>query len=198
MQFKSFEEGIEVNGQTVYSIVAGFKNFKSMATKYLLENGIGEKDEDGYIVVNPEEWYLQDAWLKAFESIACEIGDMALFQIGLAIPKNAKFPPWVKDIDSAIKSIDIAYHMNHRKNGKELFDPATGTMREGIGHYGYERIENKNMIISECNNPYPCQFDHGIITAMAREFEIRADVIHDNAKPCRKNRADACTYIISW
>jgi len=39
MQFKVFEKNIEVNGQTVYSIVDGFKNFKAMASKFLLQEG---------------------------------------------------------------------------------------------------------------------------------------------------------------
>ncbi len=143
-------------------------------------------------------WYSHDSWLKSFEKIAKEIGDATLQLIGMEIPENAIFPPWVKDIDSAIKAIDIAYHMNHRKNGKELFDINTGKVEEGIGYYGYRRIDNTNMIISECRNPYPCAFDFGIIMTMARKFEINANVTHDDSKPCRKNGSDSCTYIITW
>jgi len=198
MHFKAFEQGIEVNGQTVYAIVDGFKLFKAIAAKFLLENGIGEEVEGGNIKIIPEKWYSQDAWLKAFESIAKNVGDSVLFQIGLAIPKNAKFPPWVKDIESAIKSIDIAYHMNHRKGNIVLFDPNTGKMTEGIGHYGFEKVKSEKIIVSECENPYPCEFDRGIITTMAKKFEDRATVLHDDSKPCRKNGAESCTYIISW
>lgn len=197
MQFQPFEKGIEVNGQTVYAIVDGFKAFKSLASNYLLEQNIGKKDPGG-IIINPDAWYSQEAWLKAFENIAKKVGDSTLIQIGQSIPKNAKFPPWVVDIESAIKSIDIAYHMNHRKNNKELFDPNSGRMTEGIGHYGFERVPGKNLIISVCENPYPCAFDKGIITTMAKKFELRANVMHDDAKPCRKNGADSCTYIVTW
>jgi hypothetical protein len=197
MQFKPFEPGIEVNGQTVYSVIDGLGKFKSMAKKYLLQVGIGEMVDNEY-EIDLNGWYSHDNWLKAFESIAKDIGDNTLFQIGLAIPRNAKFPPWVNNIENAIKSIDIAYHMNHRKDDKELFDPQTGKMTEGIGHYGFELIQDKKLIISECKNPYPCKFDQGIITAMAKRFETNANVIHDDAKPCRKNGADSCTYIITW
>lgn len=197
MQFKAFEEGIEVNGQTVLSVVDGLGHFKTLSKKYLSNAGVGVV-ENGELIIIPDDWYSQQGWLKAFESIAREIGDTSLFKIGAAIPKNAKFPPWVKDVESAIQSIDVAYHLNHRKNGKELFDMQSGRMSEGIGHYGYEKIEGKNMIISECNNPYPCAFDNGIITAMAQQFEIKATVVHDDSKPCRKNGAESCTYIISW
>jgi hypothetical protein len=197
MQFKAFEPGIEVNGQTVYSIVDGLGRFKSLAHDILLSVGIGSGSNVDY-KIEKESWYSHDMWLKAFEKIASEIGDYTLNQIGLKIPENAIFPPWVIDIDSAIKSIDIAYHMNHRKNGTVMFDPNTGKMLEGIGHYGYEKIAGKNMIISECKNPYPHAFDLGIITTMAKKFELKATIIHDDSKPCRKNNADSCTYIISW
>jgi hypothetical protein len=94
--------------------------------------------------------------------------------------------------------VDVAYHINHRKNGVPLFDMNRGTMSEGIGHYGYERIAGKNKIVSLCKNPYPCAFDHGILTAMARKFAPAAKVTHDDSKECRSKGADSCTYVITW
>lgn len=198
MQFLSFEKGIEVNGQTVYAIVDGFKLIKSLAYKHLKEAGVGEVEKDESVKINPATWYSQEAWLKAFESISKDVGDSVLYQIGLAIPRNAKFPPWVVDIDTAVKSIDIAYHMNHRKGGREMFDPTTGKMLEGIGHYGYNRITGENKIISVCENPYPCEFDKGILTTMAQKFQPLAKVKHDDLKPCRKKGQKSCTYVITW
>lgn len=197
MQFKPFEPGVEVNGQTVFSVVDGMGNFKSMATKLLLSAGIG-KNEGSEYKIDLGGWYSQEKWLKVFEDISKEIGENTLKSIGVRIPANAQFPPWVKDIDSAIRAIDVAYHMNHRKNGAVLFDPGTGKMTEGIGHYGYERAPGRNTIVSECRNPYPCAFDLGIITAMATRFQGQAIVTHDPSKPCRKTGADSCTYVISW
>jgi hypothetical protein len=126
------------------------------------------------------------------------VGDGILYKIGLAIPANAFFPPWVTDIHSAVRSIDIAYHSNHRKNGKVLFDEESETIYEGIGHYGYEQVQGKNLIQSVSNNPYPCMFDKGIITAMAQKYDLKAIVFHDDSKPCRKNGAETCTYLVSW
>ena len=197
MQFKSFEPGIEVNGPTVFSIIDGLGQFKTLAKKILLTAGIG-KEENGELKLDMNGWYSQEAWLKAFEALSKEIGDSTLKKIGMKIPENAQFPPWVKDIDSAIKSIDIAYHLNHRKRNVPLFDMNTGKMTEGIGHYGYERVPGKNLIVSECKNPYPCAFDNGIITTMAKKFQIKATVEHDESKPCRKKGADSCTYLITW
>jgi len=197
MEYVPFEPGIEVNGQTVYAIVDGFRGFTLMASEYLLKAGVGVPGPDKMVKIDPEAWYPQAAWLEAFKNIGGTVGDAVLFQIGLAIPRNAKFPPWVNDVHTAVKSIDVAYHMNHRKDGKELFDPATGELREGIGHYGYTRTGDRG-ITAVCPNPYPCAFDRGIITAMAQRFERRAVVKHVESQPCRKRGAMSCTYEVSW
>ncbi|MDR2536916.1 MAG: hypothetical protein LBC46_01300 [Treponema sp.] len=197
MQFKAFEPGIEVNGHTVYSIVSGLGYFTNLSRRYLSRVGIGT-------VVNKElridknGWYLQTAWFAAFENIAKTVGDRVLFNIGMAIPSTAQFPSWVVDVDSGVRAIDVAYHLNHRKNGKLLFNPDSGIMLEGIGHYGYERISGENKIISTCKSPCPCAYDHGIITAMVHKFAPRATIIHDDSKECRSKGADSCTYVITW
>ncbi|OGF58801.1 MAG: hypothetical protein A2Y62_09920 [Candidatus Fischerbacteria bacterium RBG_13_37_8] len=197
MQFVPFEKDIEVNGQTVYAIIDGMAAFKSIGKRFLLEAGIGEEVKGEY-KIDPNGWYSHEMWLKAFERIAKEIGENTLYQIGIKIPKNAKFPPWVNNIENAIKSIDVAYHMNHRKNNVALFNQKTGEILEGIGHYGFEKVQGENMIISECNNPYPCSFDRGIITTMAKKFESTASILHDDSKPCRRKGKYSCTYTIRW
>ena len=198
MQFKPFEPGIEVVGQTVYAIVDGFGAFSLMAGRFLLAEGIGQDDGSGGATIVPDLWYSQTAWLRAFEKISTEVGDSALLLIGLKIPTNARFPPWVIDIDSAVRSVDVAFHLNHRKHGQVMFDPDTGNMLEGIGHYGYERSPGRNLITSVCNNPYPCSFDRGILTTMARRFVSGATVVHDDGQPCRKRGEESCTYRVSW
>jgi hypothetical protein len=195
MQYKAFEDGIEVNGQTVYSIVDGFSDFKFLATRFLRQENLGRNG-----VLKPDAWYSQAAWLRAFESIAREVGQAVLYQIGLVIPRNAKIPASsFPTIDAAIQAIDVGYHMNHRKKGVVMFDPATGTMLEGIGHYGFERPPgNKKEVLSVCNNPYPCAFDRGILTTFACFVHPSADVVHDDAEPCRNKGADSCSYIVRW
>ena len=123
-----------------------------MATMLLLSAGIGKNESSEY-EIDLGGWYSQEKWLNVFEAISKEIGENTLKSIGLRIPANAQFPPWVKDIDSAIRAIDVAYHMNHRKKGALLFDLGTGKMTEGIGHYGYERVPVTNTIVSEGRNP---------------------------------------------
>jgi hypothetical protein len=98
----------------------------------LVSHGIGNVNAKGEIKVDTEGWYSQASWLAAFEGIATSVGTRALFQIGQHVPKHAVFPPSVTDIHRGIASVDVAYHMNHRKAGKVMFDPGTGQKAKGI------------------------------------------------------------------
>lgn len=203
MKFKSLESGIEVNGQTVYAIVDGFGPFKDMGADILVKAGIGKMDPKAGFTMDAAGWYSQDDWLAAFQRVADKLGDQVLYAIGFKIPANAVFPPWVIDIESAMRSIDIAYHLNHRKKGKVMFQLETQEMLEGIGHYGYELLPKdpttqENKIVSVCKNPYPCHFDRGIVTAMATRFEPTAWVKHDDSVACRNHGGDSCTYVVTW
>jgi hypothetical protein len=197
VQFRSFEQGIEVNGQTAFAVVDAFDHFKAIPSRILLAEGVGTEGRDGLVQIDPNAWYSHDAWLRAFERIATEVGEAKLTAIGTRIPANAKFPPHIQTIFDAVGSIDVAYHMNHRKLGKVMFDPATGKMLEGIGHYGYEKL-GPRLIETVCDNPYPCSFDRGIVSAMARRFEKGAEVTHSDGRPCRKRGGSSCTYRVTW
>jgi hypothetical protein len=195
MQFQPFEPDIEVNGQTVYAIVDGFRLFRRLASAVLQQEGIGSMKPDGDLEIDRNAWYSQAAWLRAFARIAEEAGNGALHAIGRQIPANAQFPGSV-DTHTALQSIDIAYHLNHRKHGQIMFNPDTGVMLDGIGTYGYRR-ESERKVVMGCRNPYPCDFDRGIIMSMAHKFEPHATVEHDHAS-CRKQGADTCTYVVTW
>jgi hypothetical protein len=198
MQFKPFEPGIDVYGSSIDAIVDAFKLFPSVVLKRLVNHGIGVASGKGEVHIDRDAWYPQANWLAAFENIANTVGTRALFQIGQHVPKHAVFPPTVTDIHRGVASVDVAYHMNHRKNGRPMFDPSTGQRMPGIGNYGYAAEKGERKITSVCENPYPCDFDKGILTAIAGRFEKTARVLHDERAPCRKNGADSCTYSIVW
>jgi hypothetical protein len=178
-QFVALSPEVEVNGETVYAIVDGMGTFRSVAMEILEVNGIVDPQ--------PGMWYAQQKWLDAFKKIAEALGPNTLFNIGLKIPENATFPPDIVTIEDALKAIDAAYHMNHR--GGE------------IGEYRFQSNGPKTAKMI-CPNPYPCAFDRGIITAMAKRFKPKesplVSVSHDDSAPCRVNGADSCTYIVTW
>jgi hypothetical protein len=198
MQFKAFEPGIEASGFCVAAYVEAFRLFPSVVLGKLTKNGIGKAKGKNDIEVDVNAWYSQEGWLAAFEEIANNIGPRACYQIGRNIPKYAVFPPSIKDIHSSIASVDVAYHLNHRKQGKVMFDPATGKKLTGIGNYGYQPVAGQRKIISVCENPYPCDFDRGILTETGLRFESNTRVAHDDSAPCRKHGADSCTYVVTW
>jgi hypothetical protein len=176
--YKAMAPGVEVNGETVLSVVNGMGMFKARATEALAGAGIK----------NPAagNWYPQQAWLDAFKALAGTVGATTLNMIGRAIPQSARFPPEIDSIDKALAAIEVAYHMNHR--GGE------------IGHYRFERTGGQAAKLV-CNNPYPCPFDRGIVEAMASRFRPAGStpvVKHDDSAPCREKGADSCTYLVSW
>lgn len=177
-QFKAFAPKVEVTGESILSVMDGMGVFKETAQKILADQGI--------INPKPGQWYSQQAWLDAFRTIAEKIGAATLLAIGKAIPANAQWPPQVDTIEKALASIDVAYHMNHR--GGE------------IGSYQFIPTgPNSCRII--CRNPYPSEFDQGIIYAVAHKFApkgVSPSVKLDETAPMRNKGADSCVFLIAW
>ncbi|MDA3893805.1 MAG: hypothetical protein PF517_19245 [Salinivirgaceae bacterium] len=109
-QYKAFDRNVEVNGETVATIINAFP-------EYLTEHAIKILKMHGIENAIPGEWYSQVNWLNAFADISRKFGDNTLFEIGKAIPANAKFPNNIETLEDALNSIDKAYQMNHR-NGE--------------------------------------------------------------------------------
>lgn len=177
--FQASSTAVEVNGETVYAIIDGMGAFKGKAVEILKENGI-EDPKAG-------KWFKQQDWLNAFKAISDKIGASTLGAIGQKIPENAQFPPEVNEIHMAFDIINKAYHMNHR-NGM-------------IGDYKYEKTSERSGKMV-CTNPYPDEFDKGLITAMGRKFlppgsfMVRTTI--DESQPSRTKGGDSTTFNINW
>ena len=197
MQYRPLAPGIEIYGRSAASVVAAFTYFQRVPAALFFENGIGEMEGDAINIAH-DRWYPQANWLQAFEAIAQRVGAAALYKIGSRVPTTAQsdFPDWVVDLETAIQSIDFAYHRSHRKGGVVMYDPDTGTMLEGIGHYSVRSVPAERRIQVVCSNPYPCEFDRGLVTTMATRLDRGARISHDRTKPCRSDGADTCTYVI--
>ncbi|NQV33506.1 MAG: hypothetical protein HQ515_12505 [Phycisphaeraceae bacterium] len=177
-QFEAFAPDVETNGAAVSSMVEAMGEFKQMALNILEEHGI----------VAPEEgtWHSQQAWLDAFKEIAEAMGSVTVKMIGKEIPEVVQWPPDIDTVEKSLASIDVAYHMNHRGGD--------------IGHYAFEKTGEQSCKMV-CDNPYPCDFDMGIIEATARKFSsegVHLGIRHETSEQCRKKGDDVCTYLISW
>jgi hypothetical protein len=176
-QFVAFDPNVEVRGETMLSTIASLgEQIRPVLAKH------------GLAVIEPEKWYPQQTWLDVLREVAAAKFNAMfdLVSIGMHIPENAAFPPDIDSIPAALASIDVAYHMNHR-NGE-------------IGEYRFVGVNDKQIDMI-CRNPYPDDFDYGIIYSMARRFRTAGShfvVRHDDHAPCRKKGADSCTYHITW
>lgn len=192
-EFIAFNPDVEVDGGTVLAFINSMRKGKEMRLEILHRHGIDPE---------PGKWFNQQAWLHAFKEVAESIGDLNLFLIGTAIIENAQFPP-IENLEQALGLLDVAYHMNHRLNGQVLFNPQTGEILEGIGHYVLVSFDAaKRQAIMRAENPYPSEFDRGIISELVRRFKPTDSTQHevkiDISQERRSQGGNSCTYIISW
>lgn len=189
-QYIAFRPGIEVQGRPVQGMFdAAGGRFAPLFTKILNKLGLDKFE--------PTDWLPLEIWLDVLREIATSIGERTLFAMAKRIPEMAEWPPGIDSVEAALASINVAYHLNHRIDGEVMFDPATGMMKEGIGHYRC-KVEGDRRIVIVCETPYPSEYDRGIISGSARRFRPAAEVTLDETKPTRKRGADSCTYLVRW
>ncbi|RJS17679.1 hypothetical protein DRW03_27205 [Corallococcus sp. H22C18031201] len=198
MQQAPHAPGITVTGSSVYSIVEAVRSFSVLVATLLEVMKVQTRDATGALAIDPNAWYPIEDYLLAYRKIDNLLGGRGLEKVGTMVPKNAVLPPDINSIQKALQSLDIAFHMNHRRDGKDMFDPATGIMLEGIGHYGCQPVAGKNEIHVVCENPYPCRFDLGLVRGMSQRFEPNASVEHHASNGCRNKGGTACTYVVTW
>ena len=190
--------GVEVHGQDILSFMGALGDFMSIGQRLLQDLKIGTRASDGQYVITPGVWYALRDKIRILIAVKERVGTTTLRRVGEKIPENALFPPSIVDIHSALRAIDIAYHMNHRKDGKPLIDLETGTITDAIGHYGYQAVPGERRIISICDSPNPSEYDEGILFAMARRFEPKASVVLDPEAPTRRAGGRSCRFVVEW
>lgn len=174
VDYVAIEPNVEVNGTTINATLQG-SSAKGYTAKLLTEEGLPEEP-------NPNLWYPQQKWLNVLKRVQEKSGDLVLKMIGKKIPETAKFPPQINSIEAGLDSIGIAYKMNHR--GGE------------IGYYKFQKTGEKQGEV-ESMNPYPCDFNLGIVEGMAKRFVPGASVRHKEGE-CRKTGGKVCRYQVKW
>jgi hypothetical protein len=185
-------------GANIQSILDGFGAFTLLASIILLEEGLGVMDEMGLAQVDLKKWYPVPNVIRAWDRIEAEFGEYTVRQAGLYIAKRAKraSDSHFADIDTAMELMDAGHLINHAKNGVPMFNPRTGEMMEGIGHYRLRPGTPKTQVIFDVDAIYPCAFAGGIIEGVALVFDPKAQFVHD-PRLCRKRGASACTYVVN-
>jgi hypothetical protein len=187
---------VTVSTPTIMTTFDGLKVFTLLAGEFLAHEGLGRLNEAGEFAPEAEDWMPAVQWIAALERIGAALGDSVMREIGGAIPSRAQFPPTIDDAASAVLSVDAAYHMNHQVRGLSMFDPPSGAMLDGIGHYHVD-IVSPTAARAEVTSAYPCPFDMGIYDAIAARFARNITVVHEPG-PCRRQGADRCFYAVHW
>jgi len=175
---KPFDLNAESLGVALFPAIWSFPTFvKDNMLRILKEEGITEPDIDA--------WYDIKTILNFYKNIIANYGPHTIFDLGKSIPENAVFPPGVDSIESAFELINTAYSMNHRN-----------------GYLGFYKLVSHDLeakeIVMQCYHPYPCDFDRGLFTAMARKFKVGVRVTLDESKPTKKKGGDESWYIVSY
>jgi hypothetical protein len=175
-QFVAFAPDVRVSGQV---LLTTFEAMGECVYPLLERHGIEN--------VQPDGWYPQQFFLNFFREVAQ--GDFSsmldLVSIGMKMPELAYRPEGIQTVEDALFSIGVTYQMNHE--GDE------------IGFYEAVRTGKRQMEMV-CQNPYPCDFDYGIIYNTARLYQPvdgHVMVIHTQGE-CRKQGDDTCVYEVSW
>lgn len=175
---KAFSPDVQVLGKTLLSSIAELPSYAQKKMWKVLE-------EEGVETLELNTWYDLKIALTFYEQVSKDFGPNTLFDLGKSVPEKAVFPPGIDSLDSGLQSIDIAYNMNHRN-----------------GYVGFYKVVSHDLeekkVIMHCYNPYPCDLDRGIITAMARKFQTGVRVVIDESKATKKKGGNESWYIISY
>lgn len=169
---------VEVSGHSVHAVVEAMKLGHERTRQFLAEYGISPLERT--------RWYPISAVLRMYHAILKEIGPGTMRAVGRKIPENAHFPADINSVESALRSVDTAYRMNHRGSGN-------------IGGYHFMSTGPRSARM-HCDNPYPCLLDEGLLEALSERFRpLESWVRIDHASPvCRQKGDSVCTYTISW
>lgn len=176
---------IEVSGDVIHSVTSALK-LKFLKDKLLLKYGLSN--------VEKGKFYPLGDYLSLLTDVRAEM-PTSLKGIGRSIFSQAIWPPHLNSLEKVLLAIDVAYHMNHKKNGATMFNPATGAMTEGIGHYRTTKVSDKVFRI-EVDNPYPCDFDIGLLEGIGDSFKAAVTVEHEGTF-CRNSGMAKCIYKIN-
>lgn len=169
----------EVIGRSPLSYVAAGESISSFVGKEIAN----KLEKYGLEDIDPEEWYPLEIPLAMLYDMRDEYGGVRMRNMGQNVPEHVEFPPELSAVDDALRAIDRAYHQNHR--GGDL------------GSYEFHQ-EGSNEGRMVCENPYPCEFDKGLIKGVARKFADNPVKVEEIGDHCRSDGDNRCEYRVEW
>jgi hypothetical protein len=194
-------KGVDVHGGVLQGLLA---TLTMPGPREVIVNDILRKGgiRDG--LVDAKAWYPFAILDEIFSYLLKNQLNGIIRQFGKNTIDTAVWPPHVTSFLEALRSIDTAYHMNHRRNGKALFDHATGKIIEGnIGHsvlFPWEPSARRAVYYD--SSYYPEDFDIGMAQMLARKFKpdgaavVRVTV--DDRCPMKNRGGTSTTFLVEW
>lgn len=164
----------EYFGGSLNSFVVALGHSEALVQKILGEVGIDR--------IDPERWYDFDVAIAVYHKVAREIGRGAVIAVGKKIIETAEFPPGIGDVQTLLKSLGMAYHLNTR--GPNVGDILC-------------TIEDEHSATLEWSAGGPCALNFGIIEGCCARYGTKALVEH-GAGGCMEQGAPACIYQVNW
>ncbi|WP_205596821.1 hypothetical protein [Halostella salina] len=177
--FEGDLDGAEAIGRIPMSHVAASESvteFMGKQTEHKLASyGVEEIDPDG--------WYPIQIPLDMLYELRDDYGESSMQNMGKHIPEHVEFPPDIDGVEEALHSIGEAYQQNHRGGD--------------VGFYEFERGDGDEGVMA-CENPYPCEFDQGLLRGVAEKFTDSFVTVEEVGDGCRSDGGGRCTYRVSW
>lgn len=172
-------EDAEVIGRSPLSYIAAGESVSSFVGKQIAN----KLAEHGLEDIEPDEWYPLAIPLAMLYDMRDEYGGVRMRNMGQNVPEHVEFPPDLSSVENALRGIDQAYHQNHRGSG--------------IGSYEFQ-MDGESEGVMTCENPYPCEFDKGLIQGVARKFADSPVEVEEVGDQCRSDGEQRCEYRVSW
>jgi len=181
-QFVAPDPHAQVKSTTLLEL----QNFVSQPFRPMLDSIL---KANGVFVETPEEWYPMQLGLDICREIQDTVGPHTMFSIGKKAGELRQFSDKVSTLPEALGSLDEAYKASHRGGSVGFYELVSEDMAA-------RKIEFK------AHNPYPDEFDRGILMSVARKFKpanaMNIEVNRKEGVPSRMEDKDFTIFVITW
>ncbi len=163
----------EVNSEFIAAIIESFGNYDVLGIEILEDHNIN-------IELLENEWISIQQWVDAFREISSRLGPSEIRKIGKKMAEHFS----QKNQEPMINALELL---------QETYDK----FHQGkVGKYDVVEL-GINLAHLTSNSPYPCNFDRGMILAIAKKVSKGARIKHLTTS-CRDLGHKQCVYSIKW
>ena len=189
----AMDPGIEVRvGPRIFNT---FQMMPAIVQRIFAEHGFGRFIAEGYFLPDLESWWPMDRYVACLHAVSDAVDPAELRTLSKKVAKYSDFPKSAGDTYKTLESLDVLYHLDHRKDGQVMFNKESSVMMEGIGHIRYRG--EPRFIVMEYETPYPCATDFGMLISLLRHSQPGAGVEHAPGA-CRQHGDTSCAYHVRW